>query len=163
MKTRAHTPTAGNSDEALDSLLAKTSPNLFERPTVGAAFLQRMLEARRIISELALKNESAGLAIVHHDQPSTNTDFRRIGGSLTVGRAPSNDWVVADPQRRLSAKHFRITKHGAEYLLVDLNSTNGTWLNESTQRLASASLRHGDFIYAGGCEFLFILGSAERL
>ncbi|UCG88089.1 MAG: FHA domain-containing protein, partial [Gemmatimonadota bacterium] len=49
--------------------------------------------------------------------------------SLTIGRAPENDVVVAHPM--VSWKHARIARTGArgEHTIEDLGSTNGTFVN----------------------------------
>ncbi len=50
---------------------------------------------------------------------------------LTIGRATDNSLAIADPQS--SSHHAEIRPIGQEYAIVDLNSTNGTFVNE--QRL----------------------------
>jgi hypothetical protein len=158
MKT---TPAFSEPDDQaeLEDLLGKTHHSVFAQSATGAAFLQRILEARRLISQLALPAGPAYLALAQRDGlAAAPNDWRVIGRGLTVGRAPASDWVIADPRRRLSAAHFRIEQRGADYFVTDLKSTNGTWLNEGERPIASCGLRHGDFILAGGCAFLVILG-----
>lgn len=53
-----------------------------------------------------------------------------------VGRADGCDWVLADPTRHLSSRHFEIRFDGNEYRLID-RSTNGTFLSDSGQRVAA--------------------------
>lgn len=77
---------------------------------------------------------------------------------LTIGRAPDNILVLADPQ--VSAYHAVISWQADpnRHLLKDLGSTNGTYLNE--RRVAGPGLlRHGDAIRLGDT----ILGVSSSL
>jgi hypothetical protein len=47
---------------------------------------------------------------------------------VTVGRAPDCDLVLADPT--VSKHHFELRPEGADVVLVDLGSTNGTRVND---------------------------------
>lgn len=82
--------------------------------------------------------------------------------TLTIGRAPDNKLVVNDPQA--SSHHAEITAGGGgtSYVLTDLNSTNGTFLNE--QRLAPRSprtLSNGDVFRIGAVRFTYeVVGAA---
>ncbi len=80
---------------------------------------------------------------------------------LTVGRGISADVIVNDPA--LSRIHFLIEREGQEYLLKDLNSQNGTWVDG--RRAGSTRLHHHDCILAGRTIFLFkeTVDSSERL
>ncbi len=72
---------------------------------------------------------------------------------VTVGRGASADVIVNDPA--LSREHFIIEQQGREYLLKDLKSQNGTWVDG--QRAEQAKLHHHDCILAGRSLFLFKL------
>lgn len=68
--------------------------------------------------------------------------------SVTIGRSSSNKLVINDNQ--VSGRHLQVLPQGANYLLVDLGSSNGTTLNG--QRLtpqAPQELRSGDVIVIG--------------
>ena len=79
-------------------------------------------------------------------------DFALHRGSLTVGRRNDNTVVLSDPQ--VSGYHARIDKKGSDYLLTDLQSTNGTVVNN--RRVLSHRLSHGDRITIGKHALLFI-------
>ena len=54
-------------------------------------------------------------------------------GTLSIGRAPGNDWVLDDPDRQLSKTHCVIVASGDHYILTDL-STNGVFVNGASER-----------------------------
>jgi hypothetical protein len=54
-------------------------------------------------------------------------------GDLTIGRDSNNDIVLMDT--KVSRQHARLSYDGIQYLITDLHSTNGTFLDE-TQLLA---------------------------
>ena len=73
---------------------------------------------------------------------------------LTIGRFQDNGLVVNDP--KASSHHAEIRPDGSSYSIVDLNSTNGTFVNE--QRLnpgASRLLQPGDTIRIGDTKYSF--------
>lgn len=47
---------------------------------------------------------------------------------LTLGRSPDNDLVF--PDREISRHHARIRRQGREYVIEDLGSKNGTFVND---------------------------------
>jgi pSer/pThr/pTyr-binding forkhead associated (FHA) protein len=64
---------------------------------------------------------------------------------LTIGRSSEN--AVPLPDTRLSRRHARIEQDELGFLVTDLNSANGTWLNR--RRVASDRLLQGDEIRVG--------------
>lgn len=69
-----------------------------------------------------------------------------------IGRAPGNAISINDD--RASRQHAEIRKNGDGYVLADLKSGNGTYLND--EKLARpAHLRDGDRIRVGSTEFQF--------
>jgi pSer/pThr/pTyr-binding forkhead associated (FHA) protein len=70
---------------------------------------------------------------------------------LAVGRGKSSDVVIEDAA--LSRRHFVVEREGEDYLLKDLNSQNGTWVDG--RRAKSTKLNHHDCILAGRTIFLF--------
>jgi DNA-binding CsgD family transcriptional regulator len=70
---------------------------------------------------------------------------------LTVGRSDQNDLVLEDPL--VSRTHCIFMRKGGVYLLEDLGSHNGTYVND--ERLhALRQIHHGDRITIGGSRIL---------
>jgi type VI secretion system FHA domain protein len=53
-------------------------------------------------------------------------------GTLSVGRAANNDWVLQDPNRHMSKTHCVLSIEGGRLILTDL-STNGVFINGARQ------------------------------
>ncbi|HTL42937.1 MAG TPA: FHA domain-containing protein [Vicinamibacterales bacterium] len=72
--------------------------------------------------------------------------FRILPGNIkTVGRAPRADFIVDAPL--VSRLHCRLTAGAAELEVVDLESTNGTYVNGT--RVERATLRGGEKLGVG--------------
>ena len=69
-------------------------------------------------------------------------------GTLSIGRAAGNDWVLPDPERLLSKTHCVIAAAGGRYVLTDL-STNGVFVNGASARVP----RDGQVELTDGDEF----------
>jgi predicted component of type VI protein secretion system len=48
---------------------------------------------------------------------------------LRIGRAPENDLVLPDPTKGVSRMHAELRFEGGRYVIIDLNSQNGTWVD----------------------------------
>ena len=69
----------------------------------------------------------------------------------SVGRVAGNVIRINDPS--VSSSHAEIVLEGDKYHIHDLNSTNGTYINE--EQVTDAILNHGDQIRIGGVEVVF--------
>lgn len=78
-------------------------------------------------------------------------DFRLVDGKNTIGTAADCDVVLTDPY--LSSKHAVIRHENGIFTLVDLDSTNGTFLNE--RKCAKDDLIDNDKIRLGRTELKF--------
>lgn len=77
--------------------------------------------------------------------------FRILPGSIkTIGRATRADFVV--DAALVSRLHCRLTAGSAELEVVDLDSTNGTFVNG--ERAGQARLKQGDRLGVGRVELL---------
>jgi len=64
---------------------------------------------------------------------------------ITIGRLKCNDIHIDNPA--VSRQHARIIKNQNNYLIEDLKSTNGSYLNKV--RTAISYLKDGDVIFIG--------------
>jgi pSer/pThr/pTyr-binding forkhead associated (FHA) protein len=71
-----------------------------------------------------------------------------VGGSLILGRDRRADLQLED--RTLSRRHFRLERRGAAFWVVDMESANGTFVNE--EQVTSRRLDAGDVIQIGPFE-----------
>jgi hypothetical protein len=74
-------------------------------------------------------------------------DFRVRDGQNSVGSAPDSDIVVRDVT--VSAHHASIRHKDQKFILTDLDSTNGTFLNEGTESIAREDLKDNDTVRLG--------------
>lgn len=74
-----------------------------------------------------------------------------VGDFFNIGRAPINQLVIADSY--VSSRHARIEKRANGFVLRDLNSRNGTFLNGSA--VTEAVLASADKIRFGETTFTF--------
>lgn len=95
-----------------------------------------------------LKRQALGLEIV---EPGNSINLKRGGvipihGEITLGRRQDNLFILDD--QFVSGYHARIYPLNDRYILEDLNSTNGTFLN-SIKLKGKASINPGDVIEVG--------------
>jgi type VI secretion system FHA domain protein len=77
------------------------------------------------------------------------TRLRLDRHGAVIGRSPTADWSLPDPQHYISSVHCEIDFRDSAYVLVD-KSTNGTFVNGAQQRLAGPhSICPGDVIVIG--------------
>jgi len=78
--------------------------------------------------------------------------------AVTIGRLPDNTIVIDNPA--VSSHHLRIAREGPQFVVEDLGSTNGTFVNGD--KVAKRPLRHGDTILVGKHKIFFDrMGEAE--
>ncbi len=84
-------------------------------------------------------------------------------GSISIGRASKNDWILQDPERILSSEHCIVHYKDGGYVLTD-TSTNGTFLNDSEGRIPrnqAVRLKDGDHFVLGEYEITVAITDVE--
>ena len=77
--------------------------------------------------------------------------FRILPGNIkTMGRSPGAEFVVEAAM--VSRLHCRLTAGATELQVLDLESTNGTFVNG--QRVTQANLKEGDTLGVGRVELV---------
>ena len=74
-----------------------------------------------------------------------------VESEVTIGRLPDNTVVIDNPA--VSGHHARISIEGDDYVVEDLRSKNGTYLNE--QHVLRAALRNHDVLLIGKHKLVF--------
>ena len=78
-------------------------------------------------------------------------------GPFSIGRG--SDRSVCLPDRACSRNHAEIHRLGARFVLRDLESANGTWVNG--KRVMETSLHDGDELRIGATLFRFDADAAH--
>ncbi len=76
-----------------------------------------------------------------------------LSENTSIGRSPSNDVVLKE--NKVSRQHAAINFTDGEYILIDLKSSNGIFVNG--KRVEEAKLKDGDQINIGSFKFQFNL------
>jgi pSer/pThr/pTyr-binding forkhead associated (FHA) protein len=79
--------------------------------------------------------------------------------TLTIGRANECDLVLDSPL--VSRHHARLERSGPARVLIDLGSTNGTYVN--SQRIDRAELHAGDVVQIGPYRFTYQPGAISQV
>jgi transcriptional regulator with GAF, ATPase, and Fis domain len=90
--------------------------------------------------------------------PLKGTIIELSEGAVSLGRDASNRLALAD--RSVSRRHCEITREGRRYKLRDLESHNGTFVNDVPTK--EHALAHGDRLRVGNSYFLFLLRNEEE-
>ena len=79
--------------------------------------------------------------------PQKGEDFRIREGPNTIGSAPDADVVLHDTG--ISGKHASLRYKDQRFTITDLDSTNGTYLNDRADPIAREELKDNDVIRIG--------------
>lgn len=107
---------------------------------------------------LKVYTESTVLPILSIKQQETCREIVWHGASMSIGRHHTNDIVINHPLG--SRYHGRIERRGNEFLLHDLESTNGTYVN-GTRIRGSHVLHDHDQIMIADTVITFLLPSHD--
>ena len=86
--------------------------------------------------------------------PNSGMTIPLLEGPITLGRRSDNDAVV--DESTVSRRHALIMKTVAGFILRDLNTSNGTFVNRERIGQGEYLLRHGDRICLAGSQANFV-------
>src|SRR6187431_2308146 len=85
-------------------------------------------------------------AIIVHEKGGAERREVFDSAELSVGRVQGNDLML--PKGNVSKRHARVLHREGRFIVTDLNSTNGTYVNR--RRITQATIiRDGDKVYVG--------------
>jgi len=114
--------------------------------------------------EIEPMRSSARLMVLSLDTNEIRGTFGLVKESNLIGRTdpisgifPDVDLSRHDPQSKVSRRHARIWRESNRYLVEDLNSVNGTIINEALQLTPKTPhpLKDGDLLRLGEVKLLF--------
>jgi len=82
--------------------------------------------------------------------PGAGKKLPLVPMTMTLGREHDNNIELKDED--VARYHARISYRSGSYILEDLESSSGTWLND--EKVAQATLRHGDKLRVGATEMI---------
>lgn len=87
------------------------------------------------------------------DGQQKGEDFRVREGQNTIGSDSSCDIVLTDST--ISAKHASLRYKEGKFILTDLDSSNGSYLNDKNESIAREELKDNDVIRFGDVRLKF--------
>lgn len=80
------------------------------------------------------------------------SEYSLFKDQVSVGRGEDNDVVI--PHASVSRAHARLIKRDGTYELMDLNSTNGTFVDDRRVSGATATVGSGSRLRFGDVQFV---------
>jgi diguanylate cyclase (GGDEF)-like protein len=102
-----------------------------------------------------LNPEQACLVLIYPPGPELGRRYELASApEIIIGRGADCDIQV--DRDSVSRKHAKVTRAGSGWQVVDLGSTNGSYVNDA--QITSCSLRDGDLLKIGNAIFKFLMG-----
>lgn len=93
----------------------------------------------------------SGAALLGLNGPFKDKRIDLPPGRSTLGRDVANNIIVDDDS--VSLVHARLVEKNGEWRVLNLLSTNGTWINN--RKVSDGALHNGDTVCFGEAEFVF--------
>lgn len=134
----------GGAERAGREEIRRTSARPEPPPQNQETLVERLSGTEEYLERTVTLQESPSLAIVRG--PGLGESYPlRIESATSLGRAKANDIVLKDIA--ISSQHCRIRREDGRFVLHDLKSTNGTFVND--RRVSRCLLSEGDEIKIG--------------
>ena len=98
-----------------------------------------------------------GLFVIRHG-PDAGSSYRLDEPETSIGRHPESNVFLDDIT--VSRRHVVITRDDEGYLLRDVGSLNGTYVNR--KRVDEARLHYGDEVQIGRYRLSFVIGESKE-
>jgi diguanylate cyclase (GGDEF)-like protein len=111
------------------------------------------------LEELKVKRTGDDCLVVIYAPAQSDLGKRHVlqKETTSIGRDREND-IVLDSDS-VSRRHAKIEQRDGHFYLIDLDSTNGTFINDDAEPVAAVQLRRGDQIKVGDTIFKYLSGS----
>ena len=146
------------SDEALAQLIFESKTTVRRVAIRTGDVFSRVQRFSQLYGSLSAKPE--GVALLYQEPETGAVRSHPFVERVVVGRLSKregnpdgSDLSCEDDQ--MSRKHFEIVLLDGLYILRDLESRNGTYVNDDRERTSEAVLKGGDIILAGRAFFIF--------
>ena len=102
---------------------------------------------------------STGAALVVASGHQAGTRYAITSELMTVGRHPDSDIFLDDIT--VSRRHVELSTSNTGYMIRDVGSLNGTYLNGERLEDSEVSLTNGDEIQIGKFKLLYLVSSSS--
>lgn len=121
-------------------------------PQCGFKFLGSTQEFKPIVFETEKKDRDSAPAVLKVVRgPQVGAIYKLDSDSVSLGRNPQCDIFLND--MTVSRTHAEIYREGDTFVIKDVDSFNGVWVNN--QNVELKTLKSGDFIQIGKFAFVF--------
>lgn len=103
---------------------------------------------------LSITSRNACLVHIYPTGPGMGQRYTLADNPVAIGRGSDCDIRISD--HSVSRRHARIQPGADGYYAVDLNSTNGTFVNDAPASMHK--LKDGDYLRVGNCIYRFLIG-----
>ena len=103
---------------------------------------------------VSISGRNACLVHIYPTGPTMGTRYSISDAPLVIGRASDCEIRISD--HSVSRRHARIQPGADGYYAVDLQSTNGTYINDLPASMYK--LKDGDYLRVGNCIYRFLMG-----
>ncbi len=103
---------------------------------------------------VSITNRNACLVHIYPTGPMMGSRYTLNETPIVIGRASDCDIQICD--HSVSRRHARIQPGADGFYAVDLQSTNGTYVNDVPA--AMYKLKDGDYLRVGNCIYRFLMG-----
>ena len=104
--------------------------------------------------KLFTAKREACLVHIYPTGPSMGSRYALSDSPVVIGRASDCDIRIND--HSVSRRHARVQPSAEGYYAVDLQSTNGTYVNDVPASMYK--LKDGDYLRVGNCIYRFLTG-----